>query len=205
MRDQKKITIDSYDKTADQYFKIVSEFDLFPEIFEFNHLMIPNGRILDLGCGPGHHALFFSEKGFRVVGVDLSENMISIAKKIAPKAEFEIMDISNITFPSNSFDGIWASASLLHIPKKDIQTVLEKLYEILVPNGICYISLKYGDSEDFLDDHRYGGVKKFYVYYKPEEIEKILSGMNFKILHRGIRDKRATYDTNSWIHLFCKK
>ncbi|MES2554986.1 MAG: class I SAM-dependent methyltransferase [Bacteroidota bacterium] len=205
MKSRKEVTISSYDKTAEEYFKVVSEFDLFPEIFEFINLLKPKGRILDLGCGPGQHSLFFAEKGFDVTGIDLSEKMISIAKRIAPDVNFVVMDISKLTFSSNSFNGIWASASLLHIPKEEIYSVLQRLYDLLEADGILYLSLKYGDSEDFLNDYRYGGVKKYYVYYKPEEIEQIICETNFKILRRGLRNKRATYDTNSWIHVFCKK
>ena len=205
MRDQKEITIKSYDKTAEEYFRVVSKFELFPELFEFIDLVKPNGRVLDLGCGPGHHSCFFSKKGFDVIGVDLSENMISIARKTSPKVNFEVMDISKLNFSSSCFDGIWASASLLHIPKKEIHAVLKKLYDQLKTGGILYLSLKNGDSEAFIKDNRYGGVKKYYVYYNLEEIEMHLKEVNFKILNMGLREKRQFYDTNSWIHIFCKK
>ena len=201
----KRTTIDSYDKTAVEYYKLVSEFKLLPEITEFIKIVRKNGKILDLGCGPGHHSKYFSNLGFDVIGIDLSLEMIKIAKRESIKSVFQVMDILDLNFEKDTFNGIWASASLLHVPKSKIKFVLKKLKEILIENGILYISLKQGEGSEIFIDNRYGGVEKHYVYYYPEEIEKLLKNVGFNIIEIQPKDKRTIYDTNSWLHIFCQK
>ncbi|MDQ6532113.1 methyltransferase domain-containing protein [Flavobacterium sp. LHD-85] len=200
----KETTIISYDKTAPEYQKVVSSFELLPEINEFILKVNEGGKILDLGCGPGHHSIFFFNHGFKVTGVDLSTKMIELAKKESKNIDFKIMDILNLDFKKNSFNAIWASASLLHIPKNKIIPLLKKLKSILIEDGLLYISLKEGKGSHLFKDIRYGGVEKFYVYYKSEEIENILNKIGFKILQIETKGKRTNYDTNSWIHIFCQ-
>lgn len=204
MKDIKKITNNSYDKTAVDYYKRVSEFELLPEITEFIKIVKKDGEILDLGCGPGHHSNFFFNQNFKVTGIDLSSEMIKLAKKEFTDIDFKVMDISDLDFEVNTFDGIWASASLLHIPKNNIKLILKKIKEILVNNGILYISLKEGKGSEIFNDIRYGGVDKFYVYYKLDEIKNILEDIGFNILDIELKGKRTNYDTNSWLHIFCQ-
>lgn len=200
------ITIDSYDKTAKEYYKIVTEFEVLPELEMFTNIIKKNGTILDLGCGPGQHAKCFFKKGFKVTGIDLSSEMIKIAKKEVPKVQFEVMDILNLKFNHEiKFDGIWASASLIHIHKEEVKKVLEELKKLLKKTGVLYISVKEGFESKMLIDQRYGGVPKFYQYYSQDEIYKILIKSGFKIIEKRHVKPRTEYDTNPWIHFFCKK
>jgi 2-polyprenyl-3-methyl-5-hydroxy-6-metoxy-1,4-benzoquinol methylase len=205
MDNSKNMTIKSYDDTASEYHRVVTSFELLPEIKTFANRVNKGGKILDLGCGPGHHSKYFSSLDFNVIGIDLSSEMIEIAKKESDNGNFQVMDILNLNFEKKSFDGIWASASLLHVPKYKIKSLLRKLKKILVNDGILYISLKEGLGSEMINDVRYGGVNKFYVYYQPEEIENLLNSIGFKIIEIYLKEKRTSYDTNSWIHIFCKK
>lgn len=205
MNNSKKITIKSYDDTASEYHKVVTSFELLPEIKTFANRVIKGGKILDLGCGPGHHSKYFSSLDFNVIGIDLSSEMIEIAKKESDNGDFQVMDILNLNFEKNSIDGIWASASMLHVPKYKLKSLLRKLKGMLVNNGILYISLKEGVGSEIITDVRYGGVNKFYVYYQLEEIENLLKSIGFEIIEIKLKGKRTSYDTNSWIHVFCRK
>jgi SAM-dependent methyltransferase len=205
MKDKKKLTIESYNKTAEEYYKIVSSFEILPELEKFINLVKSKGYILDLGCGPGHHSRIFLENGFRIKGIDLSTEMIAIAEKEVPKGSFEVMDILDLKFENDSFDGIWSSASLLHIQKENLKSVLKELKRLLVKGGVLYISLKKGSGSEVLKDNRYGGVDKYYVYYQHEEINSLLSSLGFEIISKGEKERRTFYDTNPWIHIFCKK
>lgn len=205
MSKYKKLTIDSYNKTAEEYYRIVTSFEVLPELEEFMSLLNSKDKILDLGCGPGHHSRIFSEYGFNVTGVDLSKEMINIAKKEVPAVEFQVMDILKLKFKKCSFNGVWASASLLHIQKELLPKVLDKIYNLLCEKGIFYLSLKQGEGEELLKDERYGGVDKFYSYFTSTDIEKNLKQAGFKIINISNREKRNIYDTNPWIHVFCMK
>jgi len=204
MKDYKKITIDSYNKTANEYYKKVITFDPLPELKIFIDLVRPKGNILDLGCGPGQHAKLFAQNGFSVTGIDLSEKMINIAKAKVPNALFFEMDILNFDLPKKTYNGIWASASLIHLKRSDISEVIINLKKLLKKNGILYVSIKEGNNEGFLIDGRYNDVKKFYTYYKKDELDKIFIKTGFKIIKKNYTDKRKIYDTNPWLHYFLK-
>jgi SAM-dependent methyltransferase len=205
MKSKSKITIESYNKTAEEYYKIVTSFEILPELEKFMNLVKENGNILDLGCGPGHHSRVFVENGFNVEGVDLSTEMIAIAKKEVVGGKFQVMDILDLNFEINSFEGIWASASLLHIPKRNLTPVLKELKKLMIKGGVLYISLKKGEGSEVLKDNRYGGVDKYYIYYQSEDIEKILTNVGFEIIEKEQKGKRDYYDTNPWIHIFCRR
>lgn len=197
-------TIDSYNRTAREYYSVVSSFDILPEMFSFVNMVKPGGKILDLGCGPGQHSKYFKKFGFKTTGVDLSEEMINIANQENAGIDFKVMDIEKLNFP-DSFDGIWASASLLHIRKRNLLMVLGQILNFLKADGVFYLSMKNGIGEKNISDNRYGGVNKFYAFYSVLELEKILKIAGFKIIQTEIKDRRVVYDTNSWIHVFCKK
>ncbi len=203
MKDLKKTTINSYNKTASEYYKVVTSFEFLPEIEVFTKKVVKGGKILDLGCGPGHHSKYFSTLNFNVTGIDLSSEMIKVAKREFIGLDFRVMDILDLDFEENSFDGIWASASLLHINKIQLELILKRIQKILVNDGILYISLKEGKGSELFKDIRYGGVEKFYAYYKFEEIKNILEDVGLVILKIELKGKRTSYDTNSWLHVFC--
>ena len=203
--DFKKATIDSYDKTVDEYVKIISSFEQLPQLEIFANLMPAKGKILDLGCGPGQHSKFFSDLNFNVTGIDLSKNMISRARSKYRNIDFKVMDIYNLKFDNLFFDGIWASASLLHIEKSKVLKVLIDLKKILKDDGYIYISLKVGNGEKLIKDDRYNGVPKFFSFFQPIEIEEFLDISGLQIFEKDIVNERKTYDTNSWLHLFVIK
>jgi SAM-dependent methyltransferase len=205
MKEYIKKTIESYNLTAHEYFENILKFEKLPELDVFVRINPLNANILDLGCGPGQHSKFFIENGFKVVGVDYSKEMIKLAKLYVPNADFHVMNIAKLKFKLNSFDSIWASASLIHIKKEDFAIVLEKLRRILKQDGIFYFSLKEGAGEEDTIDSRYGGVIKFHSYFNKKEIEEYLLNTGFKILDIYKREQRITYDTNPWIHIFAKK
>lgn len=105
---------------------------------------IPNGgTIIDLGCGSGRDTKAFIDRGYNVIAVDGSTELCKVA------SEYAGIDVVNSTFqdfdPSEMCDGIWACASLLHLEKKDINTVISKLSKKINEGGCFYVSFKYGD------------------------------------------------------------
>src|SRR3989304_8878292 len=113
-------------KTTETYNKIALGYSaghfthFWIEEFDFFKSIIRGKKVIDLGCGAGRDAAVFVENGFDYTGIDASEEMLKVASKRVPKGKFQKMDFSKTIFPSGTFDGFWASASFLHIPKKDI-------------------------------------------------------------------------------------
>jgi ubiquinone/menaquinone biosynthesis C-methylase UbiE len=135
-----------------------------PDVTRFLEAL-PGNRILDLGCGPGQFSYLFAEKGYHVTGIDYSSQMITQAqnfKEIENKPDFKVGDMRKLPeyFEENSFDGVWASASLLHIKKQDIDSVLEGISFIAKPKASIFISLKSGSGTHLVTEDVYAKNKE---------------------------------------------
>ncbi len=205
MRKPEKITIESYDKTVDEYIKNVDSLHPINESKKFLSLLGKGARILDLGCGPGRDAKVFVKQGLRIIGIDLSKNMVSTAKKRVKNGDFHVMDIRKLRFNDKYFDGIWASAIFLHIPKKDILEALQESFRVLKKGGILYSSVKKGYGEIFKPDKRYNNIKKFWSFFQKEEIERELKNAGFTIQESYTELQKISYATNPWMHILCRK
>ena len=137
--------------------------------------------------------------GYEVKGIDLSEKLLEIARKNAPKAEFYLMDMRNLAFPSDYFDGIWACASFLHIPKKDSRKTLDEFYRVLKPNGLLYLSVKEGYGEGFVKSAQYGNEERYFAFYNSKELRELVEG-KFKVFKEVIEKKK-----DNWINIFARK
>lgn len=120
---------------------------------------ISGHKVLDLGCGPGHHSAVFSQLGFEVTGLDYSKQMIAQAKKDQGNqiANFIVGDMLRLPelFKPQSFDAVWAAASLLHIPESRIDKILEDIATISTPNACVFISLKSGNGTHIIVEDQY--------------------------------------------------
>ena len=170
--DYKDLTIQSYDLHAGDFsdkFKKLMDFKRRPEFGHFIDLL--NGKnILDLGCGSGDHSVFFKEKGLDVTSVDLSDGMIEICKKKGLRVLK--MDIEVLDFSPNSFNGIWAVTSLLHVPKSKLKTVIERLSLILANLGIIYVCVKEGQGEGLIEDSD-GKTSRFFSCWTEKEMKEL--------------------------------
>ena len=195
MMDKSKQAVSIYNKIAESYAKEFSEPS--DHIDDFLKLIPKNGKILDVGCGVGVDANYIQSKGFEVVGIDLSEEMLKLAKQKFPYIDFRLMDIRKINFEPNSFDGIFASFSLIHIPKKDIPNILKKFYQILKINGVIYVALHEGKSEEiFVDEPLKPGEKLFLNIYSYKEIKNLLVESKFEIIKKYERKPESEAELN---------
>jgi SAM-dependent methyltransferase len=157
---------DYFDNKFEEYKEIYAQ----PQLKKAISLFPKNAKILDLGCGPGNHAEFFKQKGFDVLCADISKNFLEMCRKKGLKT-IE-MDFENITLPNNSFDVVWAYASLLHAPKKNLPAILNKIKDILKSKGLLFISMKEGKGEGFVQFKK--GGKRWFSLYTKEELEELL-------------------------------
>ena len=114
-------------------------------------------QILDLGCGSGRDSLYFADQGFQVMAIDASDALICHAKQYLShsnihwqKATFDELVKSDI---QKQFTGIWACASLLHVPFDSLPKLIDQLIGMLVKGGVFYASFKFG-SADRIEDCR---------------------------------------------------
>ena len=176
----------------------------YEELLQFSSLVeqVGGSRVLDLGCGAGAQSKLLREKGFEVVGLDLSEGMIRESKQRVPEGEFVVGDMIRLPFSPASFDGVYARASLLHIPKDMTHQVIRSIREVVRPNGILYLALKEGEGEREVKDKKYDReVKRFFSFFKMQEIIKQLKEESFSLIEAHQDDRHPT----TWLHVFAAK
>ncbi len=145
-----------YDDNADAFITDTFECDMSVQYHFFEKELKKNAKtILDLGFGSGRDSLYFLNKGFEIYAIDPSKKFCDNAKKLGIKNVFQIT-AQEMEF-NNLFDGIWACASLLHVPSKELNDVFKRCASALKNSGVIYVSFKYGvfegerNGREFLD------------------------------------------------------
>lgn len=106
--------------------------------------------ILDLGCGPGQDLRIPGEYGGTAVGLELSPVLLQYARRYNRSRSLVRADMRRLPFRSRSFDGVWAAASLIHLPKREATRVLKLIQPTLVPEGLMAATMAYGNRSGFL-------------------------------------------------------
>lgn len=134
-----------YDQNAENFFADTINVDMSSLYARFLECIPDGGFILDAGCGSGRDAKAFASSGYRVAAFDASPTLAELASKHIgqPVSVGSFIDVSG----RNLYDGIWACASLLHVPCTDMSAVLARLWEALKPGGVLYCSFKVGEGE----------------------------------------------------------
>ena len=138
-------TIDYYNLNAESFIENTQKVDMHLAQDRFLQLLNETASILDFGCGSGRDTKLFLEKGYQVTATDGSAEICRLA------SEFLEIEVKHLLFQEldevNSYDGIWACSSILHLPKKELLSVIRKMCVALKEAGIIYTSFKYGDFE----------------------------------------------------------
>ncbi|MCW8087659.1 class I SAM-dependent methyltransferase [Sabulicella glaciei] len=136
-----------YDRNAKRFAADTGSLDMAALHERFLRHVPKGGRILDAGCGVGRDSVAFVERGFTVLAFDASAEMVRLAKQwVAGRAEVLQMRFEDVAW-REEFDGIWACASLLHVPKAEFSAVAKRLASALRPWGALYLSFKLGKGE----------------------------------------------------------
>lgn len=152
-RHSEDLTQRYYEDKAEEYLARTCRLDMESLYKPFLKLIPSGGTILDAGCGPGRDVLAFLKQGFRVTAFDASAKMVELASKQTGVVAFQ-MRFQELKY-EKEFDGIWACASLLHVPFCEINDVLIRFRRALKTGGICFMSFKQGDGERFEDGRRF--------------------------------------------------
>lgn len=178
---KKKYVIDDYNDIVQEY---TEEFfdDKSDEKYIDQFLQSLEGKnVLDAGCGNGRDCKYINQKGFKVKGIDLSKEMLVIAKKMVPKVDFEVMDITNITYSDNSYDGIISNCSFFHIPVEELPKTLNSFSKILKPDGKLLLILQEGLGEAMIEEPFRKGVYIYINYFSVKQISELLLKHGFEI------------------------
>lgn len=145
---------DTYDSIADAYYETYCK-DFYNNPYATGDFpcyqmlvkrLKKGARILDLGCGCGKVAKYFSDLGFVTVGLDFSECMLSHARQDYPELDFRLQDISDFSF-TEKFDGAIYAYSLFHLNKDQAEESIRCLCKVLVANAAVLFVIKIGEHE----------------------------------------------------------
>jgi len=142
-----------YDRYAEKYVGSTFDVDLGEIYQRFLKYLPPNGRILDAGSGSGRDTLAFLERGYDVNAFDSSRTLCKLSTQLTG-VKTQLLRFQNLE-DIGKYDGIWACASLLHVPEKELHDVACRLLRSLKQKGAIYMSFKYGDGERIASDGRF--------------------------------------------------
>lgn len=159
------------------------------------------GRILDLGCGPGRDLVAFQAEGYDVVGLDATPAFVEMARQVA-NCEVWQQTFLDLQLPENYFDGIFANASLIHVPRSEMVRVLRDLGRSLVAQGAIVMSMVRGEGEGF--SHRPTGAR-YVVGWEYDTLAPCIEAAGFQIVRHYYRPPNAPPEAQNWLAIVAQK
>jgi len=158
-----------------------------PFLNEFLSHLRRGARLLDVGCGTGSGAKYFSDHGMRVEGIDLSRSMIEVARRNYPHIRFTRKDMRNSNYRTGHFDAIWAGYSLFHMGREDFKAVLKRIRKALAPEDIFGLIMQEGKGDVQFPEPLCPGKSLLVCLYSMEELTALLSTAGFNVIARKRR------------------
>ncbi len=150
------------------------------------------GRVVDVGCGPGHHAQYFASHGLTPIGLDVSVGMVTRTRAHGLSAV--LGDARRPPFRPSCAQGVWSSASLLHVPQPDVPATLSAWRGLLALDGWLGLSTSLGDDQGweavpYPADSQHAGVElhRWFVHHPRERLMTMIGDAGFEILEVGER------------------
>lgn len=183
--------VEYYNKNADSFFAGSVNADMAEDREAFLAYVPDGGKILDAGCGSGRDSKAFLDAGYDVVAFDASREMRIRASEYIGR---EVLDLrfEEISF-EKEFDGIWASASLLHVPVEELPEVMGRMRKALKPGGAMYASFKYGEGTKVRGE-------RLFSDFNEKSVVPLFENAGFEIVSNKVGpDSRPGRETEYWV------
>jgi SAM-dependent methyltransferase len=194
------ITLGHYNQHADSFWQGTKDHDVSQNRDAFLEHLYGKGpfRILDFGCGPGRDLKVFKDIGHEAVGLEGAERFVEFARRYSG-CEVWLQDFLALQLPAEYFDGIFANASLFHVPSQELPRVLTELCAALKPAGVLFSSNPRGDNEEGWSGERYG------VYYDWEQWRDLLIAAGFEEITHYYRPPDLPREQQPWLASLWRK
>ena len=188
------LTLAHYDQRAESFRDATRDHDVSQNIDALlRHLTgEPPYTILDFGCGPGRDLRTLSALGHRAIGLDGSERFVRMARDESG-CEVWQQDFLRLDLPVGYFDGVFANASLFHVPGRELPYVLAQLHTALKPDGILFYSVPHGSNIEGWNAGRYS------VYHDLESWRSFMSQAGFAELEHYYRPAGLSRERQPWL------
>ena len=188
------LTLDHYNQRAEEFWHGTRDHDVQQNIATL--LQWIEGKtpftILDFGCGPGRDLKVFSELGHLAVGLEGAAHFAVMARTYSG-CEVWQQDFLRLDLPDNHFDGVYANASLFHVPSQELPRVLLELHASLKPGGVLFSSNPRGNNEEGWNGGRYS------AYHDLDTWRSYVSAAGFSELVHYYRPAGLPLDKQPWL------
>jgi SAM-dependent methyltransferase len=188
------ITLDHYNQHSEIFWRDTRDHDVSQNIDALLHSLIgsPPFRILDFGCGPGRDLKTFRDLGHEAIGLEGSERFVDMARQFSG-CEVWHQDFLQLALPADYFDGIFANASLFHVPSQELPRVLRELWATLKLNGVLFSSNPRGENQEGWNSERYG------CYHDWESWRELVTGAGFTEIRHYYRPPGLPREQQPWL------
>ena len=192
--------ITHYDQNAASYYEGTKDHDVSQNINALLRAIQtqPPFQILDFGCGPGRDLQTFTQMGHVAIGLEGSQHAAQIARAQSACDVLE-QDFFNLDLPASTFDGIFANASLFHIPNQILPKVLNELWACLKPNGILFSSNPRGNNAESWYGDRFGS------YHDLASWRSFMKDAKFTEVEYYYRPSGLPFEQQHWLASVWKK
>ncbi|SFA43897.1 class I SAM-dependent methyltransferase [Metapseudomonas otitidis] len=188
------ITLDDYQRNAEGFREGTRDHDVSQNIEALLRHLGPGGPfdILDFGCGPGRDLQTFRRLGHRPVGLDGTARFVEMARTDAG-CEVWQQNFLALELPAERFDGVFANASLFHVPLQELPRVLSQLHATLRPGGVLFSSNPRGQNEEGWNGQRYG------AWHDYARWRELLEAAGFQALEHYYRPAGLPREQQPWL------
>ncbi len=193
-------TLAHYEQRADDFWEGTRTHDVTQNIDAMLHFIEGEAphAILDFGCGPGRDLKAFADRGHRPVGLEGSTRFVEMARAHSG-CEVLHQDFLKLDLPAAAFDGVFANASLFHVPSQELPRVLRELHVALKPRGVLFASNPRGENQEGWNMGRYG------AYHDLEQWRIYMLAVGFKALTHYFRPPGLPLEQQPWLATVWRK
>jgi SAM-dependent methyltransferase len=178
-------TVRAYDASATDYLERTQELPaaIASAIGRFVRVVPPGSRVLEVGSGSGRDALALEQAGLSVRQTDITPAFVDLLRargQVADRLDPLVDDLADPATPEAAYDGVWADASLLHVDREDLPTVLARLARATRPGGGLFVSVKEGDGEDW-SIHGNVTAPRFFTFWREEPLRSALEAAGWSV------------------------
>lgn len=193
-------TLDHYDRQAEAFWQATRGHDVRQNIDALLARIegTPPFEVLDFGCGPGRDLRTFAELGHVATGLEGAAAFVAMARAHSGCDVLQ-QDFLHLDLPRQRFDGIYANASLFHVPTSELPRVLTELHAALKPRGVLFASNPHGDDVEGWNRGRYG------AYHAPATWSRFVTDAGFELIDEYFRPAGLPRAEQPWLATVWRK
>jgi SAM-dependent methyltransferase len=193
-------TLDHYDRQAEAFWQATRGHDVRQNIDALLARIegTPPFEVLDFGCGPGRDLRTFAELGHVATGLEGAAAFVAMARAHSGCDVLQ-QDFLHLDLPRHRFDGIYANASLFHVPTSELPRVLSELHAALKPRGVLFASNPHGDDVEGWNRGRYG------AYHAPATWSRFVTNAGFELIDEYFRPAGLPRADQPWLATVWRK